>query len=405
MDETGTHRARAALSTQPMTFRTRLVVLLVSTPLVAFAVVGGLLGKTVSREESYQHLRIFEDVVSLIVNNYVEDVDVDNVMEGAMRGLADGLDADTSYLSPAEVGLVERKTPLGPGQVGLTLTRQYYLRVVAAETGSPAGKAGLRTGDYVRAIDGAPTRHMSLFEGTRRLPGPVGSKLELTVLRGSATEPHTVTLVREALVEAPVASRVAAPGIGLVRVSDFSGNVAAQFQTAVETLQKSGVDRLVIDLRATARGPIENGIAAARVFVPTGTLAQREARGQSTETISANPGDGAVTLPVALLVTGGTSGAAEVFAAALAGNGRAELIGEQTLGRAGLQKVVKFSDGSGLLLTWARFLTPAGKALHGSGLEPTVRVEEPDIEFGDPAPATDPILDKALERLARPRAA
>jgi carboxyl-terminal processing protease len=144
-----------------MTFRTRLVVLLVSTPLVAFAVVGGLLGKTVTREESYQHLRIFEDVVSLIVNNYVEEVEVDRVMEGAMRGLADGLDPDTSYLTPAEVSLVERKVEPEPGDVGIELTRQYYLRVIAARDGSPAARAGLHTGDYVRVIDGEPTRHMS----------------------------------------------------------------------------------------------------------------------------------------------------------------------------------------------------------------------------------------------------
>jgi carboxyl-terminal processing protease len=179
MGETAIDGAYAALNPgfrQPMTFRTRLVVLLVSTPLVAFAIVGGLLGKTVSREESYKHLRVFEDVVSLIVTNYVEEVDIDKVMEGAMRGLADGLDPESSYLTPTEVGLLERKVDPEPGDVGLELTRQYYLRVVSARDGSPASKAGLRTGDFVRAIDGEPTRHMSLFEGQRRLRGAVGSR-------------------------------------------------------------------------------------------------------------------------------------------------------------------------------------------------------------------------------------
>src|SRR5512134_3627736 len=147
-----------------MTVRTRLLVLFVSTPLVAFAVVGGLLGKSLTRDESYQHLRVFEDVVSLMLNNYVEEVDVDRVMGGAMRGLADALDAYTSYLSPAEVTLVERKAPPEPGDVGLELTRQYYLRVVSARDGSPAAKAGLRTGDYIRAIDGRATRDMSAYE-------------------------------------------------------------------------------------------------------------------------------------------------------------------------------------------------------------------------------------------------
>jgi carboxyl-terminal processing protease len=154
----------------------------------------------------------------------------------------------------------------------------------------------------------------------------------------------------------------------------------------------------VLDVRATAHGPVENGIDAARLFVASGTLVQRQGRGQAAESIAAKPGDGSITMPAVLLVTGGTSGAAEVFAAALAGNQRAALVGESTLGRAASQKLVKFSDGSGLLLTASRYLTPDGKPIHGEGLDPTEEVEEPDVEFGE-APSTDPILDKALERL------
>lgn len=381
-----------------MTFRTRLVVLLVSTPLVAFAVVGGLLGKTVTREDTYQHLRVFEDVVNLILGNYVEQVDVDRVMEGALRGLAESLDPDSSYLPPDLVAAIERRTPPEPGDTGLELTRQYYLRVVSARDGSPAARAGLRSGDYVRAIDGVSTRTMSLIEGQRRLHGPVGSKVTLTVLRGSATEPHQVEIVREAARVEPVRTRMVAPGIGLLRVTTFEGEVVEAIRSAVAALQAQGATRLVVDLRATAQGPFDAGIAAARLFVAGGTLVQRQARGGQPESIVAGHGDGSIAVPVVLLVTSGTSGAAELFAAALAGNGRAELIGERTLGRAGLQKLVRFADGSGLWLTWARYLTPSGKPIHGSGLEPTVEVEEPDVEFGAGPPADDPILEKALER-------
>jgi carboxyl-terminal processing protease len=388
-----------------MTFRTRLVVLLVSTPLVAFAIVGGLLGKTVTREESYQHLRVFEDVVSLIVNNYVEEVDIDHVMEGAMRGLADGLDPDTSFLQPAEVNLVERKVPPESGDVGLEITRQYYLRVLSARDGSPAQRAGLRTADYIRAIDGEPTRHMSAFEGARRLRGPLGSKVTLTVLRGNATEPHTITLVREAKLPDTAPAKMVAAGVSLVRLTGFDGNAVGALRTAIEAAQREGAERIVLDLRGTAEGPIENGVMAARLFVGSGTLVKRETRGQTAEAVLANSGDGAITLPMLLLVNAGTSGAAEVFAAALADNKRAELIGEHTLGRAGTQKLVKFSDGSGLLLTSSRYLTPAGKPIHGTGLEPAQRVEEPDVEFGEAPPPGDPILEKALERWAAKKAA
>ncbi|MGE3840370.1 MAG: S41 family peptidase [Vicinamibacterales bacterium] len=388
-----------------MTFRTRLAVLLISTPLVAFAIIGGLLGKAMAREESYRHLRVFEDVVSLILNNYVEEVDVDKVMEGAMRGLADGLDADSSFLVPSEVGLVERNVAPERGEVGLELARQYYLRVVATRDGSAAARAGLRSGDFVRAIDGQPTRHMSVFEGMRRLHGAVGSKLELIVLRGSTSEPRTITLVREAPAVPAPSVRMVASDIALLRVPTFSGEVVAQVRARADEARKNGAAKLLIDLRGTAEGSLDNGVAVARLFVPSGTLTQKAARGRDPEIIAAKPGDGSIGGPIVLLSGRGTSGAAEIFVAALLENKRAELVGEPTTGRAGLQKLVKFSDGSGLLMTWSRFLTPSGKPIHGAGIEPTEAVEEPVADFDDPAPTSDPILEKGLARFTAKAAA
>jgi carboxyl-terminal processing protease len=388
-----------------MSSRTRLLVLLVSTPLVAFVIIGGLLGKASAREDSYQHLRVFEDVVSLIMNNYVEEVDVARVMEGAMRGLADGLDADSSFLTADDVARIERNTALPAGDSGLELTRQYYLRIIAARDGSPAAKAGLRTGDYVRAIDGRSTRDMSLFEGTRRLRGAVGSKVTLTVLRGSAAEPHEVVLVRTRDAPVPVTSRMAAPGVGYLRVAAFGPATAGELSAQIATLRGAGASHVVIDLRGTAQGSVDAALSAARLFVKNGTLAQREARGTILETLTATGRDGVVSLPVTILATAGTSGPAEVFASALTGNDRADIVGERTLGRAGEQKLVKLPDGSGLWMTWARYLTPAGKAIHGTGLEPTEAIDDPDVEFGGPPPAADPILDKALARAAAREAA
>jgi len=387
-----------------MSSRTRFVVLLVSTPLVAFAIVGGLLGRVSARQDSYQHLRVFDDARSLIMSNYVEQVQVDRVMEGALRGLADGLDADTAWLTPDDVAVAERRTPLGEGETGVELTRQYYLRVVAARDGSPAARAGLRTGDYVRAIDGRPTRDMSVFEGARRLRGPVGSTVTLTVIRGNAAEPHQVALVREPAPAPVVSSRVAAPGVGYVRIASFGAAVAADLRTQIADLERAGVGALIIDVRGTATGQVEAALNAARLFVGSGTLVQREVRDRAPENLTAT-GPAAITLPVTLLTTAGTSGVAELFVAALVDNKRAASVGERTLGRAAEQKLVKLPDGSGLWLTWARYLTPAGKAILGAGLEPTETVEEPDVEFGAAPPSTDPILERALARAALKNAA
>ena len=141
-----------------MSSRARAIVLSISAPVIVFAIVGGFLGKAMAREESYQSLKMFGDVTDLIANNYVEDANLDKVMNGAMRGLADALDPDSAYLSPQEAKQAEAAAPLAAGDVGLDLTRQYYLRVIAARDNSPAAKAGLRTGDYVRMIDSTPTR-------------------------------------------------------------------------------------------------------------------------------------------------------------------------------------------------------------------------------------------------------
>ncbi|MBA3270211.1 MAG: PDZ domain-containing protein, partial [Acidobacteria bacterium] len=269
-----------------MKSRGRLLVLVVSVPVLAYAVIGGFMGRAMAQQESYQFLRIFEDVVTLIVNNYVEEVKVDKVMQGAMHGLADGLDPDSSYLDAGQVKTFERNETQATGRTGLELTRQYYLRVIAARDGSPAGRAGLRPGDYIRAIDGQSTRDTSVYEGMRLLGGTPGTKVTLSVLRGNAAEPHTIDIVREDLPTSPVRGRMAQSGVGLLRVPEFAKTTPEQLRTEVATLAKGGATRLVIDLRGSAFGDVETGLAAARLFVPSGTLAYRQERGKTKEPIA-----------------------------------------------------------------------------------------------------------------------
>ncbi len=384
-----------------MSSRTRVIVLSISAPIIAFAIVGGLLGRVMAREDTYQHLKIFDDVVSLISSNYVEDVNVDKVMHGAMHGLADGLDPDSAYLTPDEVKELENNAPLPAGDVGLDLTRQYYLRVIAAHDDSPAFKAGLRTGDYVRAIDDVPTREMSAWEGMRALRGAPGSTVKLTVIRGNAADPHIVELTREPAQADTVTSRMAAPAVGYVRIPGVDAKTAAAVKSEVAQLVKGGATTLLVDVRRASGGDLDGGIALARLFVPKGTLAIKETKGGPRETIAAGDGDGSITAPMTILIDTGTSGAAELFAAAAAGNSRAELVGEHTIGRAAIQKLIRLPDGAGLWLSVTRYLTPAGNALQDKGLEPTVAVDQPDVEFGQPAPSTDPVLEKALELAAK----
>jgi carboxyl-terminal processing protease len=389
--------------------KTRLSILLVSTPVLAFVVVGGLIGQERSGagDRVYRHISVFQDVVQLVMSNYVEEVKVDRAMEGAMKGLADGLDPDSAYLDARQVRSISGGEPMPEGEVGLELTRQYYLRVIAARDGSAAAKAGLQTGDFIRAIDGQPTRDMSVFEGSRLLRGAAGSKVTLTVIRGNAAEPHEIVLVREKAAAAPpVTSKMLGTDIGYIRIATFHGTVAGDLRKHAADLAKSGAKSLLIDVRRTAEGPFDNGIAAARLFVKSGTLVIKAGRDKADRLpVAASASESPVDMPATLLVTTGTSGAAELFVAALDGNKRAEVVGERTLGRAGLQKLVPLPENRGLWLTYAKYLTPSGDPIHGKGIEPDVRVEEPDVEFGGAPPEKDTMLDAAIAHIRGKNAA
>lgn len=387
-----------------MTSRTRLLVLLISTPVIVFAVLGGYLGQVMAKDDTYQHLRVFEDVVSLVLNNYVEEVDVKKAMKGAMNGLADNLDPDSAFLPSNVASAYEANAPAGPADVGIELSRQYYLRVISVRDGSPAAKAGIRSGDFIRAIDKRSTKDISIYEGDRLLHGQPGSKVSMLVIRGNAADPHEIDLTRERGAALELTSTMADPMTGYIHIVEFSKRAPVQVKQAIDALAKTGAARYIIDLRGATRGDLDDGLAAARLFVKSGTLAVRESKANK-ETVAAQTGDGAIAAPVVLLVDQSTARAGEVFAAALDGNKRAEMIGEHTVGSAAKQKLMKLPDGSAMLLSYLRYLAPNGNAIHEKGLQPEVPVDEPDVEFGSAAPATDPTLQRALEYFSQKKAA
>ncbi|HEY3384071.1 MAG TPA: S41 family peptidase [Vicinamibacterales bacterium] len=383
-----------------MTVRTRLIVLFVSAPILAFVVVGGMLGRVSARQDAYPHLRIFEDVLSLISSNYVEEANLSRVMRGAMRGLAEGLDADSAYLPPDEVQLFESGDKTATGETGIELTRNYYLRIIATRDNSPAARAGLHAGDFLRAINNKPTREMSVVEGRRLLRGAPGTKVTLLVIRGNAADPHAVEVTRETLGGAEVTSRLDGQA-GIIRISAFGPTAAAAVASQAAELARNGATGLVVDVRDTATGAYDAGIAIARLFVPSGTISVKQMRGAARQQVAAAAGDGVVKLPAVVLVDDGTSGASELFAAALADNKRAQLVGEHTQGRAAVQKFVRLPDGSAMLVSNGWYLTPAGAQIHEKGLTPSIAVDVPDVEFGATPPPGDPILQKALETLRK----
>jgi carboxyl-terminal processing protease len=381
-----------------MSHRARLLIALVSTGLIGYVAVGSLLGRVLG-DTSYGQLAIFNEVVRLVLDAYVEPVNVDRALGGARLGMADALDGDSAYLDAEEFRLYQSPSREAEAEVGLVLTRRFaFVMVVAARPGSPADKAGLRPGDLVRSIDERHTRPMPAVVAERLLRGAPGSSVKLGILRAGA-DPFEVTAVRERVLPTAPQGRMLEGGTGYVKLADFTPATADDVRTQVEALKRGGAERLLLDLRAAAWGAPEDGAKVAELFLAGGPVAKIVGRRAEERLLQADAAKAAWSGPLAVLIDNGTAGPGEVVAAALFDAGRARLVGERTFGRAGVSKAVPLPEG-GLVLTVAKYVSPKGTSIHGEGLQPTVPVAEPREEDEEPPAGEvrpDRILEKALE--------
>jgi carboxyl-terminal processing protease len=379
-----------------MSPRTRLLVALLSTALVGYIALGTLLGRALG-DTSYGQLAVFNEVVRYVLDAYVEPVNLDRAMAGARLGMADALDGDSVYLDAEEFQRY-RKTPMAAeADIGVVLTRRFaFLMVVAPRVDSPAARAGLRPGDVLRAIDGRHSRPLSTLAGARLLRGAPGSTVRLSVLR-AGEDPFDLAVVRERLVASPPSGRMLEAETAYLKVPEFPDGVAEQVRSEVDRLRRAGATSLVLDLRGAAWGDAEEGVSVAELFLEGGAVAKLAGRRVEERTFTADPSRTAWKGPLAVLIDSGTAGAAEIVAGAILDASRGPLVGAHTFGRAAVQQAVPLPEG-GLLLTVARYMSPAGKVIHGQGLEPTEPVAAP-AERAEAAPA-DPALERALELLS-----
>jgi carboxyl-terminal processing protease len=382
-----------------MSPRGRLLVALASTTVVGYIALGSLLGRVMG-DSTYGQLALFNEVVRLVVENYVEPVNVDRAMAGARLGLTEALDGDSAYLDSEEFLAWQQPVSEMDADVGLLLTRRFgFLMVVAPRAGSPAEKAGVKAGDIVKSIDGRHTRPLAAPVGHRLLRGAPGSLVKLAILR-AGSEPVELEVVRERLSPAPPRGRLLAGNAGYLRVPELTARAAEDVRAELETLRRAGARSLVLDLRGAAFGAPADGVKLAELFLKGGVVAKLAGSKVPEEVLTADPARAAWDLPMAALVDRGTAGGAELVAAALLESGRSEVVGQRTFGRAPLQRAVGLPEG-GMVVTVAKYLTPQGKPIHGRGVEPSVAVEEPDEDEAT-EPGRDLVLDRALELLSRP---
>jgi len=377
--------------------RGRKAMLVVSAALVGFVLLGGVLGRTLAVEGTYSFLKLFNEVLYLVRNNYVEQVKDDALMQGAYRGMLEALDPQSEYLSPEAAQKAARNTRSGPADIGVVLSkRQKYAVIVAALEGSSARKAGLGTGDLLLTIDGKSTLWMGAWEATQALQGKPGSEVRMSVLRTAEPRSEEFKVVRKLPLKSPLSTSFPEPGTGLLRLGSLQEGDAERVRKGLSVLKAQGAGRLLLDLRSNAGTNVDEAVRIAGLLGGEGTVAKLAEKKAGTTELRAPGAPAAYKGRLALLVDAGTAGAAEVLAAALRERNGAMLVGEKTWGLGTVQKVITLPSGDGIRLSVGKYLSPSGKEWNGTGISPDVLQQRGSGPAGE-----DLQLRKGLEILGR----
>lgn len=394
---------------------TKLVVITLSVLVFCYVSIGFVLGQATTQQRPYRSLTVFTEVLQHIQHDYVEDPDIPAVTSGALRGLVEALDPQSSYLSPQEFAEYKRRATDPPkGDVGVALSKRFgYVAVIAVLADGPAARAGVRAGDIFENIGGFSTRDMSVGQARLLLAGDLDTSVRVAALRSGQSEPKEIDVARAVPATPRLAfeklaldaSGSADSAVAYLRVPSFSAGRAEELRARLAQLEKQGLRRLVLDLRDCAVGEPAEGIATAQLFLEKGTIGSLKGQTVEKQIFSADPSKLAWKYSMTVLISNGTSGAAEVLAAALAENGRAKTVGERTFGTASLQKTIPLEDGAAVILTVANYYAPGGKSIPAEGVTPNVAMDDRAAESDEktPVPASeDPLVKKALEILAHP---
>jgi carboxyl-terminal processing protease len=372
-----------------MSFRGKLFIVMISAAISLYAVFGGLLKNFPAFaqqpiNDAGAQMRIFESVLQHIQNDYVDEPNLEKVRAGALRGLAYGLDPYSSYLTADQVKDYQTKKSVNLAGIGAEFSQvSSYLYVISVIKGSPADKAGLKSGDVIEYIENKATRDISLYDARQLLLGEANSKVNLRVLR-TGEKPQTIAVTRGTYKVPEAETRIEAGKIGVVKVFSLETGEAKDIRNRVSELAKQGVSKIILDLRGVATGELSEAVDVANLFIKDGNLAQIIGRENKTiQTFTADPAKHLFDGKVVALIDLGTSGAAEVVASAILERQRGEIVGEKSFGAGTQQQLSVLRSGDGLLLTTAKWASPSGKPFLASeradsGVKPSVEVKRPE---------------------------
>ena len=352
------------------------------------------------QDGAYKQMRVYAEVLKKVQTDYVTEPNINDVTTGALHGLLESLDADSSYLTPTEYKIYKDRPTTGVAQVGINVSKRYgYATVVSVTPGSPADHEHVADGDVIESIGDQSTRELSLAVIRLMLDGKPGSQVTISLVRPRKPDPDKMTLTRVLPSPSPMAEQeyenssilYLKPGI---LTADRVDEIAAKIKAAGKTR------KVLLDLRDSSGDDAQQGVRLANFFIKQGTLATLEGQKFPTQTFTADPAKFLTDAPMAVLVNRGTYGAAELAVGAILDAKRGDVVGERTFGEGSVQKTIELPDGAALLLTVAKYESPDGKKIEDEAVTPNVAVEEPIPDDDEAAPAKgDEPLTKALDLL------
>lgn len=356
------------------------------------------------RASPYRRLGVLSQVMAHIENSYVDAVDEDRLIDGAIRGMVSSLDPHSSYLNPEEYALLESDTTGEFGGVGVEIdARGDYLTVIAPIPGSPAARAGVRAGDEIVSIEGRDARGLDVDEAVRRMRGAPGTRVRVVLQRRGVSEPIRLDLVREVVHVSSVESRMLPEGVGYVALKSFQDRASVEVDRALDALTREAggtLRGLVLDLRNNPGGLLDEAVFVADEFLPEGVIVSTRGRdGTAQDEARAHAAGTRPGFPIVVLVNEYSASAAEILAGALQDHRRATLVGTRTFGKGSVQTVIDLPDGGALKLTIARYFTPSGRSIQAQGIAPDVQVEQVEVpEAPAPGSADAPERERDLDQ-------
>ena len=335
-------------------------------------------------DETYRGLKLFSDVIELIEKNYVDPVDSKELIQKAIHGMVQGLDPHSSLLPPEALEELQMETQGEFGGIGIVITQEdEVFKVISPIEGTPAYKAGIIAGDRIITVDGQSTKGMMLWEAVKKMRGPKGTEVVLTIERDEAPEPLEFKLIRDLIPIESIRHLTLQPGYGYIWITNFRENTTEDLEKTLNSLETGSepLKGLVLDLRDNPGGLLNQAISVSDLFLNDGIIVSIKGRLKShTQTFRANPDTQIRTYPIVALINGGSASAAEIVAGALQDHKRALILGTTSFGKGSVQTVENLRDGYGLKFTIARYYTPSGRSIQAQGIEPDVTVRQRFVE-------------------------